>query len=309
MSSRLLGAAIVSIIAVQPAQAAIPLDYALYTLGNYNEQGGSRIGGAVAVAGDAHITSATIGANLGSDRNGTAVVAVGGTVQYDNASLSHGNVVYGAGNASGQYTQASTPNGSFVQGNALDFARTNAGLLGLSASYGSTAATGSFSSQWGSAALTGGTGVGTDVFSVTTGDLGGIYALRLIGTAGSKAIINVSGSTFGGYFSFDRGNYAVSDVTFNFVDAQSVGLNGVTLAGSILAPLANVVQQGGLIGGSVVARNYTSGGATIGGDGRFEVADYAAGAVPEPATWAMLITGFGMVGSAMRRRRTVFVVA
>ena len=29
-----------------------------------------------------------------------------------------------------------------------------------------------------------------------------------------------------------------------------------------------------------------------------------AGAVPEPATWAMLISGFGMVGLAARRRRT-----
>ncbi len=28
------------------------------------------------------------------------------------------------------------------------------------------------------------------------------------------------------------------------------------------------------------------------------------GAVPEPATWAMMITGFGLVGGAMRRRRT-----
>jgi hypothetical protein len=28
-----------------------------------------------------------------------------------------------------------------------------------------------------------------------------------------------------------------------------------------------------------------------------------AGAVPEPATWAMMIGGFGMVGGAMRRRR------
>jgi len=28
------------------------------------------------------------------------------------------------------------------------------------------------------------------------------------------------------------------------------------------------------------------------------------GAVPEPATWAMMITGFGLVGGAMRRRST-----
>lgn len=29
------------------------------------------------------------------------------------------------------------------------------------------------------------------------------------------------------------------------------------------------------------------------------------GVIPEPATWAMLIAGFGMVGTAMRRRRVV----
>ena len=27
------------------------------------------------------------------------------------------------------------------------------------------------------------------------------------------------------------------------------------------------------------------------------------GAVPEPATWAMMIVGFGLVGGALRRRR------
>ena len=35
---------------------------------------------------------------------------------------------------------------------------------------------------------------------------------------------------------------------------------------------------------------------TLGGD--------AAGAVPEPATWGLMIAGFGLVGGAMRRRRT-----
>jgi hypothetical protein len=31
------------------------------------------------------------------------------------------------------------------------------------------------------------------------------------------------------------------------------------------------------------------------------------GAVPEPATWAMMVMGFGLVGGAMRRRRKVAV--
>jgi hypothetical protein len=35
----------------------------------------------------------------------------------------------------------------------------------------------------------------------------------------------------------------------------------------------------------------------------------AAGAVPEPATWAMMITGFGMAGAALRRRNRAFVPA
>ncbi|MGL6044543.1 MAG: PEPxxWA-CTERM sorting domain-containing protein [Sandaracinobacteroides sp.] len=34
-----------------------------------------------------------------------------------------------------------------------------------------------------------------------------------------------------------------------------------------------------------------------------------AGAVPEPASWALLITGFGLVGAAMRRRRPAMVHA
>ena len=32
-------------------------------------------------------------------------------------------------------------------------------------------------------------------------------------------------------------------------------------------------------------------------------------AVPEPATWAMMITGFGLAGTAIRRRRSTFAVA
>ena len=41
----------------------------------------------------------------------------------------------------------------------------------------------------------------------------------------------------------------------------------------------------------------------------FEFDNIAAGAVPEPATWAMLIAGFGLVGASMRRRKKNIVTA
>lgn len=41
----------------------------------------------------------------------------------------------------------------------------------------------------------------------------------------------------------------------------------------------------------------------------FEIDNLAVSYVPEPATWAMLITGFGLVGVASRRRRSMAKVA
>lgn len=48
------------------------------------------------------------------------------------------------------------------------------------------------------------------------------------------------------------------------------------------------------------------------GSNSFEVDNFAgnlAGAVPEPGTWAMMITGFGAVGSLIRRRRATVALA
>jgi hypothetical protein len=45
------------------------------------------------------------------------------------------------------------------------------------------------------------------------------------------------------------------------------------------------------------------------GGGGFELDNVTIGAVPEPASWVMLIAGFGLVGAAARRRRTAVVAA
>lgn len=53
--------------------------------------------------------------------------------------------------------------------------------------------------------------------------------------------------------------------------------------------------------------------ATFGGDGNDYNGNFriqaAAGAVPEPATWAMMLGGFGLVGASMRRRSRTVVAA
>lgn len=46
---------------------------------------------------------------------------------------------------------------------------------------------------------------------------------------------------------------------------------------------------------------------TAGGDSMRVTSMTPAGGVPEPASWAMMIGGFGMVGAAMRRRQKVQV--
>ncbi len=54
----------------------------------------------------------------------------------------------------------------------------------------------------------------------------------------------------------------------------------------------------------VLDGNYTDNGGQYRITAYQLVAGVVSGAVPEPATWAMMLTGFGLVGAGMRRRRS-----
>lgn len=106
-----------------------------------------------------------------------------------------------------------------------------------------------------------------------------------------------------------------SDATINVYD----GINGT---GNVLASLALARQanQNCGQGASGFYCNWTPIGVTFagvaksidfGGGANFVAydnitfgSDRPGGTVPEPASWAMLIAGFGLTGAAMRRRRT-----
>jgi PEP-CTERM motif-containing protein len=97
------------------------------------------------------------------------------------------------------------------------------------------------------------------------------------------------GVTFGSIF-LDGNQFVQSDNVNKYVLDPSV---------SLLAGLHNIYVNGTI--GTGEAGSY-SGNLNL-------VAQAAPGGVPEPATWAMMLLGFGGVGFAMRRKKSMRAIA
>jgi len=102
-------------------------------------------------------------------------------------------------------------------------------------------------------------------------------------------------------FTVDSNKFTLSDILFNgqsYFSQVTVGSHGYSLSINDPLPITANMQNTLEIIGSVKGINGYSGNLT-----------FAAGAVPEASTWAMMVLGFGAVGAAYRRRRTVATVA
>ena len=114
------------------------------------------------------------------------------------------------------------------------------------------------------------------------------------------------------------GSFDIFNLMGGAADAMRVGVfvNGV-LVGSVSVPECSYCGErqtysydfsfGPTAGDDYVLR-YVLGDTRAGGDGSLKFyggsrTTLDLGVVPEPATWAMMIAGFGLVGSALRRRR------
>jgi len=122
---------------------------------------------------------------------------------------------------------------------------------------------------------------------------------------GMTTIINVLGTNL-----VEQGNVNSTalnqSVIWNFHDANSLSLKG--FHGSVLAVNASV-SNSSAIEGSIVAKDFTLNGevhlGTFAGTDNFLTPP--PGAVPEPASWAMMLTGFGAIGALVRRRRKLAI--
>ena len=122
-------------------------------------------------------------------------------------------------------------------------------------------------------------------FSITLTGLG-VFTLNDPGY-----IFNVSPLGVGGFGSSTKGD---------FVHMTDPGLSGYQLTGPLgpLAVSANGIQSVDTSGGNLTFDVFRDTFFTASG-----------GAVPEPASWAMMLVGFGGLGAVLRRRRATVALA
>jgi len=153
---------------------------------------------------------------------------------------------------------------------------------------------------------------GYAVIDVNASDLmgySGTLNFNLLSSGGNPltTIVNVIGS--GNYnFALNVNNAALDqNVIWNFASANSLTTQ-TEFYGSVLAP-TTILNNKNAIDGSVVARTFFQQGevhlGTFAGYGGFfeTTTGGGTGGVPEPASWALMLLGFGATGSLIRRQR------
>ncbi len=300
------------------AQADTAADYNLFVLNNMNVQG-SDTEGRVAVGGNASLQAYSVGAPAGAP--GAVNLVVGGNLNANGGSTQGLTVVGGTATYTNWSSAGLQPAGTPLP---VDFAAEAIRLTELTDYLAGYAANGSVTYQnWGApngahayqTTLTGSDAT-LNVFDLDGTKASDTNTFTINITPGSNALINVSGSLgkLWGAGIFINGGDA-SNILWNFSDATSLSFYNIGVLGSVLAPNADYNPGGwGVINGQVVVKSFSGNWST--GSTQVNNVYYRGGLlgldptppslpVPEPATWALMIGGFGLAGAMLRRRRPV----
>lgn len=264
-------------------------NYNVFVFDSYKSSGWSSIGGAVAVGGDANISSSSI-ANSAANAFG---LVVGGNLTKTYGGI-NGTAWVGGAVTKPQWDSYSSYSSDSAP---INFSAAKTSFAALSDSLAASSATGSVTYKYGSNGYLAGTGSNVEYFSLSGSDLTNISNWEFTNVlAGATLILNVSGSTInlsGGWSGF--GNY---NVLFNFYDATTVKLNNISFAASILAVDATITGNSGNVTGTVVANGWNN-SLTLRNDPftAFVVASspVITSPVPEPAPLVLLLIGVAMM--------------
>lgn len=230
----------------------------------------SDVHGRMTICGNAIMQNYSVGSALIGLQD---ALRVGGNLTYITGTI-YGNTV--ASGTASMTSVTSANGGSVINASVLECATANAELLALSGQYGALQPNGTVSFQFGVITLTG-SDSSTNIFALNAGQLGTANTLQISVPPGSSVLLNISGTTVTwqqmGIF---LNGVDESQVLYNFREATSLVINGISVRGSVLAPKAAVQFNNGQVNGTLVA-------ASLSGFGQAHQVEFDGCLGPQPA--------------------------
>lgn len=212
--------------------------------------------GKVAVGKNARLSNYSVGDLL--PPNSGDVLIVDGDLTFTSGSVNNGNAVYGGSTNLPQLAVTIT-GGTLRHGHPVDFQAAKVYLQNLSKTLSATLPNGSSLFQWGSITLKG-TDPLLNVFSISGGDLSASNNFEINVPKGSSVLVNISGQNVSWMGGMSVIGASISNVLFNFFQSQTLKIQGIEVRGTVLAPLAAVDFQSGLVTGQLIANSVTGSG-------------------------------------------------
>jgi choice-of-anchor A domain-containing protein len=179
-------------------------------------------------------------------------LVVQGSLTYINGQVFRGSVIHqGAFLGSG----VGVPNGTVTQaavGSVVDFAAASSYLTTASTYWGGLAPN-STVTNLGVLQLSG-SDPGVNIFRITAAALASAAGIVVTAPSGSTVLVNVDGTSV----QFQNMGVTINGTTrqnvlFNFYQANSLTIQGVSVEGSVLAPFAALDFNNGMVSGNVIA--------------------------------------------------------
>ncbi len=222
---------------------------------------GSSVEGAVGVGGDFEAYYYSIGRGLPP---GSLALLIGNDLKFKHGTV-NGDVIYGDQLC---WICDVVVAGTVTYGRPLDFAAASTYLLAFSASLAPLPANGTTTLQGGTILLEG-TSATLNVFTVPSELLTGAQGVEVRVPASSSVLVNVTGSGTAQLkdLVWNLNGLPSGRMLLNFPTATGLDIQGTTIDGTILAPLAAVQFTNGLVTGQVISRSFE-------GDGRVDTAPF-----------------------------------